>query len=132
MQCKLWRVLRDTAVNSCFAMSRVGAVPDSRMRRRCGECGEGGFQIFNVREPQSLGRHCERSEAIQLSSLRQESWIASSLSLLAMKRGKKRRVIQQPLSDLAVGIPRLRIRLCNQRREAVLECIVTVPIARRP
>src|SRR5690349_7388222 len=55
-----------------------------------------------------------------------------AVALLAMKRGKKRRVIQQPLSDLAVGILRLRIRLCNRRREAVLECIVTVPIARRP
>jgi hypothetical protein len=29
-------------------------------------------------------RHCERSEAIQLSSPRQNSWIASSLALLAM------------------------------------------------
>src|SRR5438445_11540862 len=32
----------------------------------------------------SLHRHCERSEAIQLPLPRQESWIASSLSLLAM------------------------------------------------
>ena len=61
---------------------RVSAEPLAQSGNGCGD--DPGFRKGSIRATGLYQRHCERSEAIQLSSCCRQSWIASSQALLAM------------------------------------------------